>query len=147
MLKNLLLWTKDFKRAYCQKEEKAEEFGGCLRLYERYGTRGRRTTQIEKVGTIKVVTLKNDLKFLVIIELDQENPDQERPIISPINKGGISGLMEIMIVGNPFNQQRNGGSNEVNWVLSREEYVHSGLRVGDPVTLILLKSSEERVSK
>ena len=103
--------------------------------------------QLEKVGTIKTITQVSELKVLVVIEIDQENPDQPRQIVSPINKPlirEISDSVQMIVSAIPMIPQQNGRSpNEVNWVLSREEYFRSGLQVGDTVILTLLKSASK----
>jgi len=104
--------------------------------------------QLEKAGTIKVITQVSELKVLVVIEIDQENPDQPRQIVSPINKPlirEISDSVQMVISAFPMipQQQTEGSPNEVNWVLSREEYFRSGLQVGDTVILTLLKSASK----
>ena len=98
--------------------------------------------QLEKTGTVKTISQKSDLKILVVIELHQDNPDQpQRPIISPINQPlerQISESIHMAVSAIPISLQQVGRSpNEVNWVMSREEYAHSGLCVGDTVTIIL----------
>jgi len=98
--------------------------------------------QLEKTGTVKTISQKSDLKILVVIELHQDNPDQpQRPIISPINQPlerQISESIHMAVSAIPIGLQQVGRSpNEVNWVMSREEYTDSGLCVGDTVTLVL----------
>jgi hypothetical protein len=39
-------------------------------------------------------------------------------------------------------QQPTKSSNEVNWIMSREEYARSGLCVGDIVTLTLMRDKK-----
>jgi hypothetical protein len=98
--------------------------------------------QLEKTGTVKTISQKGELKVLVVIELDQENPDQpSRPIVSPINQPlerQISESIHMAVSAIPIAfQQPARTSNEVNWLMSREEYAHSGLCVGDHVTLMI----------
>ncbi len=98
--------------------------------------------QLEKTGTVRTISQKGELKVLVVIELHQENPDQPpRPIISPINQPlekQISDSIHMAVSAIPIGlQQLTRSPNEVNWVMSREEYASSGLCVGDSVTLTL----------
>jgi len=99
--------------------------------------------QLEKTGTVKTISQKGELKVLVVIELHQENPDQPpRQIISPINQPlerQISESIHMAVSAIPVSLQQIGrSSNEVNWVVSREEYARSSICVGDNVTLTLL---------
>ncbi|MEM3004729.1 MAG: hypothetical protein QXK96_05480 [Candidatus Bathyarchaeia archaeon] len=101
---------------------------------------------LEKTGTVKTISQKGDLKVLVVIELHQESPDQPpRPIVSPINQPlerQISESIHMAVSAIPIGLQQLGRSpNEVNWLMSREEYTRSGLCVGDNVTLTLAKDS------
>src|SRR4030042_6715026 len=98
--------------------------------------------QLEMSGTVRTISQKGELKVLVIIELHQENPDQpQRPLISPINQPlerQISDSIQMAVSAIPIAfQQVAKTSNEVNWLLTREEYMQSGLCVGDKGTLIL----------
>ena len=109
--------------------------------------------QIQKTGTVKTISQKGALKILVVIELHQDNPDQpSKPIISPINQPlekQISESIHMAVSAIPVTlQQPTKSSNEVNWIMSREEYARSGLSVGDIVTLTLIrdKKSEDDTS-
>ena len=98
--------------------------------------------QLEKSGTVKTISQKGELKVLVIIELHQDNPDQpQRPLISPINQPlerQISDSIQMAVSAIPIAfQQVAKTSNEVNWLMTREEYVQSVLCVGDNVILTL----------
>ena len=100
--------------------------------------------QLEKTGTVKTISQKGELRILVVIELHQESPDQPaRPIISPINQPlekQISESIHMAVSAIPISLQQVGRSpNEVNWVMSREEYTRSGLCVGDTVSLTLFR--------
>jgi len=100
---------------------------------------------LEKTGTVKTISQKGELKVLVIIELHQESPDQPpRPIVSPINQPlerQISESIHMAVSAIPISLQQVGRSpNEVNWVMSREEYTKSGLCVGDIVTLNIARN-------
>jgi hypothetical protein len=106
--------------------------------------------QIQKTGTVKTISQKGPLKILVIIELHQDNPDQpSKPIISPINQPlekQISESIHMAVSAIPVTlQQPTKSSNEVNWIMSREEYTRSNLCVGDILSLTLMrdKKSEE----
>jgi len=103
--------------------------------------------ELEKTGTVKTISQKGDLKVLVVIELHQENPEQPyRPLVSPINQPierQISESIHMAISAIPLSfQQVSRSPNEVNWIMSREEYAKSGLCVGDNVTLTLTRSSK-----
>ena len=96
----------------------------------------------EKIGTVKTISQKGDLKVLVVIEIHQDNPDQPaRSIVSPINPSlerQITESIHMAVSAIPITLQQTGRSpNEVNWVMSMEEYRRSGLCVGDTVTLSL----------
>lgn len=100
---------------------------------------------LEKTGTVKTISQKGELKVLVIIELHQESPDQPpRQIVSPINQPlerQISESIHMAVSAIPISLQQVGRSpNEVNWVMSREEYTKSGLCVGDIVTLNIARN-------
>ncbi|MBS7625933.1 hypothetical protein KEJ51_02670 [Candidatus Bathyarchaeota archaeon] len=101
--------------------------------------------ELEKTGTVKTISQKGDLKVLVVIELHQENPEQPyRSLVSPINQPierQISESIHMAISAIPLSfQQISRSPNEVNWVMSMEEYAKSGLCVGDNVTLTLTRS-------
>jgi hypothetical protein len=100
--------------------------------------------QLEKTGTVKTISQRGDLKVLVVIEIHQDNPDQPaRLIISPINQSlerQITESIQMAVSAIPITLQQTGRSpNEVNWVMSMEEYRLSGLCVGDTLTLTLLR--------
>jgi len=122
---------------------------GCNMVFIPRATRSNNETdlvqmQLEKTGTVKTISQRGDLKVLVVIEIHQDNPDQPaRLIISPINQSlerQITESIQMAVSAIPITLQQTGRSpNEVNWVMSMEEYRLSGLCVGDTLTLTLLR--------